>query len=39
MLTKFYKLNLSVFNLFYEKNINEKKRNIKSIKRIFIYIN
>ena len=37
MLTKFYKLNLFVFNLFYEKSINEKKRNIKLIKKIFIY--
>ena len=37
MLTEFYKLNLSVFDLFYEKSINEKKRNIKLIKKIFIY--
>ena len=37
MLTEFYKLNLSVFNLFYEKSINEKKKKIKLMKRVFIY--
>ena len=25
MLTEFYKLNLFIFNLFYEKSINKKK--------------
>ena len=38
MLIEFYKLNLSIFNLLYKKNINKKKRNIKLIKKIFIYI-
>ena len=33
MLTKCFKLNLSVFNLLYEKSINEKKRNINLMKR------
>ena len=33
MLTKCFKLNLFVFNLFYEKSIDEKKRNINLMKK------